>query len=430
LLAVPMLTAAVAVTASGASAQAPSPSAPSSTTTEPVGQPAVPPSESSADDTSPPASQEAGESPADENRQRVTVDDALDEILRRGLEPASSVPAATSASPGTSSDAWRLGAAAAGGAAPALCARRIRRRRQSPVVGGEGAEAAVSESATSPPAATAEIPVTMQTGLDGDHGESLDGAVVMGAPPPGLGDGAVAMAPDSDIAPGPGDVGVWVAVLGTVEVTGLPSEIGDRHKLTEVLVYLATHGERPVRAEALLCACWPDRDIASTTFNSVMSRLRRHLSTDDAGQRRLPAADGGAYQLGPDVGCDWMSFRALVARAKAADPSTAVTAYREALSLVRGEPFATVGRGTYSWAWSEQLVYEMEGAVVQAAVALGELALNEGDTETARWAAVRGRVASPCEPLLFEIQIRAAAEAGDEGELARLREAAGGGRRL
>jgi DNA-binding SARP family transcriptional activator len=217
--------------------------------------------------------------------------------------------------------------------------------------------------------------------------------------------------------------------MGPVEVTGLPGELGDRHKLTEVLVYLATHGERPVPGEALMCACWPDRDIASTTFNQAMSRLRRHLGTAISGERQLPAADGGAYRLGPDVGCDWTSFRALVARAQAAESSIAVTAYREALALVRGEPFAAVGRGTYSWAWSEQLVYEIERAVVQAALALGELGLAQGDHETARWAAVQGRAASPFEPLLFEIQIRAAEQAGDEGELARLREAAGGTRR-
>lgn len=221
---------------------------------------------------------------------------------------------------------------------------------------------------------------------------------------------------------------MWVAVLGPVEVKGLPGEVGDRHKLTEVLVYLATHRERPVRGEALMCACWPDRDIASTTFNSAISRLRRHLGTANSGERRL-SANGGAYRLGPDVGCDWTLFGSLVAHARAAERSVAVAEYRAALSLVRGEPFAAVGRGTYSWAWSEQLVYEMERAVVQTAVALGELALSEDDAETARWAAVQSRAASPFEPSLFEIQIRAAEQTGDEGELARVREAADAARR-
>jgi len=414
LLAVAALTGVAGATASGAGAQAPIPSSPSATTTEPPNQPTTPASQPSAEATSPPAIQGSGGSPAGEDPQRVTADDLMNHILRRALDPASSIPAATTG-PGAGSDAWQLGvvAALAGGAGTVLCAREIRRRRRSVDEGGTQVEAGVSEAATMS-SATVEAPTTTATTVDQEgRGASVERAPAFAGEPP----------------PGPGDVGVWVGVLGPVEVNGLPGELGDRHKLTEVLVYLATHGERPVRGEALMCACWPERDIASTTFNQAISRLRRHLGTADSGERRLPA-DGGAYRLGPDVGCDWTTFRALVKQAKTAEPSVAVTAYREALSLVRGEPFAAVGRGTYSWAWSEQLVYEIERAVVQAALALGELALSEDDAETARWAAVQGRAASPFEPSLFEIQIRAAEQTGDEGELARVREAADVARRL
>jgi hypothetical protein len=92
--------------------------------------------------------------------------------------------------------------------------------------------------------------------------------------------------------------------------------------------------------------------------------------------------------------------------------------------LVRGEPFAGVAKGTYVWAWSEGLVYEIELAVARAADAMGQLALDHGDPEGARWASARGLLASPTQQSLFRVEMRAAAELSDTDGITRAMEAA------
>lgn len=143
-----------------------------------------------------------------------------------------------------------------------------------------------------------------------------------------------------------------------------------------------------------------------------MSRARRHLGVDAAGQRHLPIGRGG-YRLGPGVACDWVRFSDLVATAEGSALEHAIGLYRQALGLVRGEPFADVAKGTYVWAWSEGLVYEMQLAVAKAADALGQLALGAGDPETARWATRQGLLVSPAQQSLFRVEMRAAAALGD-----------------
>ena len=172
---------------------------------------------------------------------------------------------------------------------------------------------------------------------------------------------------------------VWVAVLGPVEVTGWATPIRQRKKFAELVAYLATHPERPVLGERLHAACWPDQETASyASFKETMSRVRNHLGDDSRGRRHLPQAVNSAYCLGPHVGCDWIRFKELVAEAGHAGPAEALRLYGEALELVRGEPFAAVAKGTYVWAWSESLVYEIELTVGRAASAMGQLALDHG----------------------------------------------------
>jgi len=205
---------------------------------------------------------------------------------------------------------------------------------------------------------------------------------------------------------------VWVGVLGPVEVTGWAEPIGSRRKLAEIVAYLATHSERPVPGERLRCACWSN-DISYGTFKQAVSRTRRHLGTDAEGHRHLPEGRGGAYQLGPDVGCDWVRFEGLTRAAERAAPHEAMKLYRDALSLVRGEPFADVTTGTFTWAWSELLVHTIQCKVAKAADALGRLALDAADPDTALWAAHQGLLVSPTQLSLFEVEMQAAAQLGD-----------------
>jgi hypothetical protein len=207
------------------------------------------------------------------------------------------------------------------------------------------------------------------------------------------------------------DYDVWVEVLGPVEVSGWAEPVGRRRKLEELVVYLATH-ELPVPGERLRCAVWAEVEVASKSFIQAMSRARRHLG----GQRHLPEASGGAYRLGPGVGCSWSAFKELTGAAGAAarsDPDQAMALWRQALGLVRGEPFAGVTKGSYIWAWSEGLAYEMQVAITRTADALGTLALAQDDPDTAEWAVRQGLLAMPTQLSLFDWEMRVAAHRND-----------------
>jgi hypothetical protein len=207
------------------------------------------------------------------------------------------------------------------------------------------------------------------------------------------------------------DYDVWVDVLGPVELSGWAEPVGRRRKLEELVVYLATH-ELPVPGERLRCAVWAEVEVASKSFIQAMSRARRHLG----GQAHLPEASGGAYRLGLGVGCSWSAFKDLTGAAGAAaraDPDQAMALWRQALGLVRGEPFAGVTKGSYIWAWSEGLAYEMQVAITRAADALGTLALAQDDPDTAEWAVRQGLLAMPTQLSLFDWEMRVAAHRND-----------------
>ncbi|HET7489172.1 MAG TPA: hypothetical protein VFJ85_14670 [Acidimicrobiales bacterium] len=263
----------------------------------------------------------------------------------------------------------------------------------------------------------AGAPEGMATNLAGLDGEAIAGAaaLVSAAAEEGV-DAALASIP-TDTRARPAITlrrrtpEIWVNVLGPVTFTGLAKPLGSRRKLAEVLAYLGTH-DGPVPGERIRAAVWPDEDIDAKSFREAVSRLRTVV-----GVERLPAAKGGAYQLSDDiVGRDWAWFRELSAAAAAApDVDDSMALWREALELVRGEPFGgTIGdEGPFVWSVSELLVYEMQVAVTKAADALAELALGAGDPELAMWATSRGHLATPSQLSLFDWQMRAAAVTGD-----------------
>ena len=202
---------------------------------------------------------------------------------------------------------------------------------------------------------------------------------------------------------------VWVKVLGPVEVSGWARPAGLRRKYEEILAYLATHEGR-VGGERFRFALWPDKELDPKSFREAMSRVRGHLGRDTG---HLPPAVAGAYFLGDEVGSDWTLFKQLSAAAGSAarsDPTEAIALWREALELVRGEPFGggLHDAGAYGWAYSEMLVYEMQRQITDAAHHLAELALAADDPETTLWATKQGHLATPGQLSLFEWQMRVA----------------------
>ncbi len=127
-------------------------------------------------------------------------------------------------------------------------------------------------------------------------------------------------------------------LLGGIEalVDGRQVDLGPARQRS-VLAALLMDLDRTVPADQLVQRVWADAppQRAKDTLYSYLSRLRRQLPCDI---ERLP----GGYALTADAhAVDVHRFRDLLASARAeTDDTAALTAYEEALSLWRGEPFA------------------------------------------------------------------------------------------
>jgi hypothetical protein len=102
------------------------------------------------------------------------------------------------------------------------------------------------------------------------------------------------------------------------------------------------------------------------------------------------------------VGTDWARFRRLAKSADAAD-------WAEALSLVRGEPFAGSG---WDWPSREGLVGAMQAEVVDLAVKAGDTALEREEPERAARAAEAAIAACPWDERPYRLLMRAHAAQG------------------
>jgi DNA-binding SARP family transcriptional activator len=146
----------------------------------------------------------------------------------------------------------------------------------------------------------------------------------------------------------------------------------------ELLCFLVLHAEHPLNADQLQLALWPPEgarpEINRKSFHSYLSYLRQCVGAD-----HLPEATGAAgYRI---LGADSHSalFGRLNAEADRSDGPRAIELRTEALTLVRGVPFAGVARGQYEWAFSEDLHIHMAQAVVACALRLGNDLFALGD---------------------------------------------------
>jgi hypothetical protein len=263
------------------------------------------------------------------------------------------------------------------------------------------------------PPATAPLRMTVLSTVDAEAVAGAAALLANASEPPTEGGGEVVTEttvsprePDTRVEPE-----VEVRVLGPIEVIGL-AQATTRKKVIEAVVYLGVHLGQAVPTDTIRCALWPldaeGNDVSYATFKQAMSRARSALGTDSTGERHLGDAHDGAYRLGPRVGSDWSRFLQLVDEAKALPSGDAGEALRAGLELVRGAPFPGVAPGTYAWAWSEQVVADIEVAVTDAALQLADLSLDAGDAETADWAARQGLRVVPGHEGLQQARMRAA----------------------
>jgi DNA-binding SARP family transcriptional activator len=172
----------------------------------------------------------------------------------------------------------------------------------------------------------------------------------------------------------------------------------------EMLVYLSLH-RQPITLQALSEAIWPDRTYNARTVQNRLGDLRRYLG--DGLVEKLP---GNRYRLADLVVTDWQRFTHL------ADGNP--DQQRAALALVRGAPFAQTH---LDWYHLDGLHGEIEAAIVDLAVNVGQRAMKASDFEAAKNAARCGLRGCPYDERLYRLGMQAAAAQGATAEVRQLR---------
>ena len=183
-----------------------------------------------------------------------------------------------------------------------------------------------------------------------------------------------------------------VRVLGVPSVPDRP-QLARRRTALGLVVYLACQG-RPTPREKVIDAVWGGELRTAKTLNNTAYEARAALGNWPDGSPVLPSADqaSGTITLHPSATTDLAVMRALVHRAREVSSAHAVVLLRDALALVQGEPFDAVG---YEWAEAEQHVTEARELIETASRTLFDLACQDNDPATARFALTQGHKGLP-----------------------------------
>jgi nucleoid-associated protein YgaU len=199
-----------------------------------------------------------------------------------------------------------------------------------------------------------------------------------------------------------------VRVLGVPSIPDRP-DIGRRELILAVL--LACRGGT-LAASAAQDALWGGKPVEPKTVWNFVAAVRRALGDFDDGTPVMPAADRahGTLRLHPRVTTDLDLLRKAVASADTMSSTEAMSALRDALSMVEGPPFDAVG---YDWAHRDQDVAEATRVIEQAVDRLVALAVEAGQHDLARHAISRGLRGLPGDEHLYRLRMRLEAHAGN-----------------
>jgi hypothetical protein len=179
----------------------------------------------------------------------------------------------------------------------------------------------------------------------------------------------------------------------------LPTAGTKARRVVELLVYLAAHGGTATRGE-WLTEISPDKALSDGYVRNLVLLTRRSLDAI-TGDPDLLAYDKATqrFSLAERVTTDWKQFQSA---ASVGEPGQ----LRKALGLVRGAPF---GVDPDPWTSAGGLSYVVGDAITDAALTLGERALEDDDPGLAAWAARQGQLANRYDQGLWRILFRAAA---------------------
>ncbi|WP_394426623.1 LysM peptidoglycan-binding domain-containing protein [Streptomyces sp. SGAir0957] len=214
-----------------------------------------------------------------------------------------------------------------------------------------------------------------------------------------------------------------VQVLGPVALTGARGRVGSnrRNSLMEIAAYLVLHPG--LGRQDLDDAIWPGMRINAETRNTAISRLRSwmgqdpHLAASDPQAAYLPPIKGGIYRFNTPVTSDWDKFRELYQQGMHHDGQDADIALAQALTLVRGRPFADVDPSKYTWAEAD--IQEMISAIVDVAHELAERRRQVRDYRAAAQAVTKGMLVDSQSELLYRDLFTICHEMGDREGLER-----------
>lgn len=207
-----------------------------------------------------------------------------------------------------------------------------------------------------------------------------------------------------------------VAVLGRVAVQGGGVLADERLDLvTELIVHLALHPEG-VHPTVLAGAVWP-RGVTADVRDAGIERAREWLGSDTDGSHALRQDAEGRLSLSDAVVCDWDCARTLLLRSRrASSPREEVDLLRRGLKMVRGQSFDDVPQGRYGWIVRDDLPRTITLVMVDAAVRLADLLVDQDDPAGASSAAEAGLRVSPADQGLWRALLRSRhAETGAAG---------------
>ena len=195
-----------------------------------------------------------------------------------------------------------------------------------------------------------------------------------------------------------------VRVLGTPTIDEHP---GLGRAELNIVIFLACSGGKATE-DQVIDAVWNGRLVERSTLWNKMSRARSVLG------RLLPPREQstGVVRLHPAVMTDLQLFSVLVDRAQLVSSYEAMELLTDALGLVRGVPFDTVG---YEWAHEQQHHSSACELIETAGLRLVELALEADDIATARAGVNSALAALKINEPLYRARMRIEAHAGNTG---------------
>jgi hypothetical protein len=201
-------------------------------------------------------------------------------------------------------------------------------------------------------------------------------------------------------AGGPGADRLRVAVLGPLVIASSADDL--QPKQAELVTALALAGPDGLSAEILRGMLGADEDHPKPpeSLRQIITRTRGRLGAAPGGGPYIVHAGATRYVLDPSASLDWRDFRSLAEEGRMGRDPRPV---RDALSLVRGQPFDGLGY----WWLETALIDAVCAEIAGAAGLLSALELGAGNPGGAARAARAGLAVSPAAEQLWRALMRA-----------------------